>query len=59
MVSDAQRRASRKYDQANTKNYPIKINRKTESEIFNHLERCENVNGYIKELIKQDMKNAK
>ncbi len=59
MVSEAQRRASRKYDQANTKNYPIKINKKTEKELFDHLESCNNVNGYVKELIKQDMKNAK
>lgn len=59
MASEAQLRASRKYDKTNTKNYPIKINKRTEKDIYEHLEKTENVNGYIKELIRKDIMNTK
>ena len=54
-TSKAQLKASAKYNKMNTKNFPIKVNKKTEKDIYDHLEKCVNVNGYIKALIKEDI----
>lgn len=54
-TSKAQLKASSKYNKANTKNFPIKVNKKTEKDIYDRLEKCTNVNGYIKALIRADM----
>lgn len=54
-TSKAQLRASAKYNKSNTKNFPIKVNKKTEKDIYDHLEKCTNVNGYIKALIRADL----
>lgn len=59
MASEAQLKASRKYNKNNTKSYPIKVNKKTEKDIYEHLESKENVNGYIKQLIRDSIKNTK
>lgn len=54
-TSDAQIRASMKYEKTNIRRYTIKINKSTESDIFAHLEKISNVQGYIKSLIRKDM----
>lgn len=54
-LTDAKRRANRKYDAANTKQINLKLNLKTDADILEHLEKQENVQGYIKDLIREDM----
>lgn len=57
MATEAALRAQKKYDQANKdkyKNVFIKVNRKTESDIVEKLESVENVQGYIKGLIRKE-----
>lgn len=56
MSSKAQREAVARYDATNTKRYTVKVNRNTEADILAHLENTENVAGYIKALIREDMK---
>ena len=56
MTSDAQKRAVIKYDAANTKQIKLKLNVKTDADILARLQEVENVQGYIKELIRADMK---
>jgi hypothetical protein len=57
-VTEAQRKASKKYNEKNTKIYPIKVNLKTEKDIYDKLESVDNVNGYIKQLIRNDIENS-
>jgi hypothetical protein len=54
-MSKAQARASAKYDKANTKGLYIKLNLKTDLDIIEYLRGKENVQGYIKSLIRSDM----
>jgi hypothetical protein len=54
-VSAAQRRAVQKYDTANTKQIKLKLNVKTDADILQHLATQENIQGYIKKLIREDM----
>lgn len=56
MTTEAQRRAKEKYDRANTKGLYLKLNLKTDADILDWLEKQENVQGYIKELIRTDMR---
>lgn len=51
--------ASQKYDAENTKRIYIKLNRNTDSDIIDVLESKSNVQGYIKELIRKDIKDMK
>lgn len=55
-VTDAQLRAQEKYDKANTRQIKLKLNLKTDSDIIAKLEAVENIQGYIKSLIRQDLK---
>lgn len=55
-TSDAQLRAQDKYDKANTKQIKLKLNRKTDADIIAYLEQADNIQGLIKDLIRQDMK---
>lgn len=57
-MTEAQRKASKKYNEKNTKIYPIKVNLKTENDIYDKLESVDNVNGYIKQLIRNDIENS-
>ena len=58
-ITDAKRRAIKKYDAANTKQLHLKLNLKTDADILAHLEQQESVQGYIKALIREDMNRAK
>lgn len=55
-MTPAQKRAKDKYDKANTVQVKLKLNRKTDKEIIEALERSGNKQGYIKELIRADLK---
>ena len=56
--SEAQRRASAKYDAANTVQFKVKLNNKNDADIIEHLKNQPNKQGYIKDLIKEDMKKS-
>lgn len=56
MSSEAQKQASARYDAANTRQIKLKLNTKTDADILGFLDRLENIQGYIKGLIRQDMK---
>ena len=47
-------KASMKYDKANVKQVKLSLNKKTDADILRILESKENVQGYIKELIRRD-----
>lgn len=54
-MTKSQSKASAKYDKANTKGLYIKLNLKTDSDIINHLKGKENIQGYLKSLIRSDI----
>ena len=45
-----------KYEKENLRQIRLKINRKTEPELLEWIEKQENIQGYIKRLIEEDMK---
>lgn len=47
-------KASIKYNQANVKQIKLSLNKKTDADIIEILDRCDNVQGYIKDLIRKD-----
>ena len=55
MATDAQKRAVMKYDATNTRQIKLKLNEKTDADILAHLDSLDNVQGYIKRLIREDM----
>lgn len=59
MVSEAQKRAARKYDAAHTVQVCVKLNTKTEADILARLDEVANdvrgKQGYIKKLIREDI----
>lgn len=58
-ASEAQIRANAKYDAANTIQFKIKLNKTTDADIIKHLQGQSNKQGYIKNLILQDMQKNK
>lgn len=58
MATKAQIKASNKYDKENTKQISLRLNKKTDADILEHLETVGSKQGYIKELIRQDMKKS-
>lgn len=57
-TSEAQKRASAKYDKANTKGIYLKLNRTTDADIIEYLEKADNVQGLIKDLIRKEIKGT-
>lgn len=53
--TEAQKKASMRYDKANTKQIPIKLNVKTDADIIEWLAQQPSRQGYIKALIRADM----
>lgn len=51
----AQVKASIKYNQKNVKQVKLNLNLKTDKDIIDYLEKADNVQGLIKDLIRQDM----
>ena len=58
-MTPAQKRAKEKYDKANTVQVKLKLNKKTDKEIIEALERSGNKQGYIKRLIIADLQSKK
>ena len=48
--------ATAEYDRNNTRRINLKLNNKTDKDIIEHLERQPNIQGYLKRLIREDMK---
>lgn len=55
MTSEAQKRAKEKYDRLNTTQIKLKLNNNTDADILKKLENVPNKQGYIKNLIRQDI----
>jgi hypothetical protein len=55
-VSKAQLRAQAKYDKDNTVQVKLKLNKKTDKDIIVRLAAADNQQGYIKELIRADIR---
>lgn len=56
-ASEARLRANAKYDAENTLKVGFKFNKKTDLDIVEKLEKVENKQAYIKQLIRQDIAN--
>ena len=59
MPSEAQKAADARYKAANTKQIKFVLNKNTEPDLIAHLESIDNVQGYIKSLIRADMQKKK
>lgn len=55
MVSKAQLQAQDRYDRANTIQVKLKLNKKTDADIIQALETCNNKQGLIKRLIREEI----
>lgn len=55
-TSDAQKRAQIKYDAGQTVQIKMKLNKKTDADILRKLDSVANKQGYIKKLIRDDLK---
>lgn len=58
MTTENQKKAVARYDKANTRQFKLKLNRNTDKDIIEYLETLDNVQGYLKALIRQDMKSG-
>lgn len=58
MTTEAVKRASKKYDQQNTKMISVKLNKNTDADILKHIEKKANKQSYIKALIRKEIKGA-
>ena len=58
MVSEAKRKTNMDYDRKNTKLIGMKLNKNTDADILDHLAKQENIQGYLKKLIREDMKKG-
>lgn len=56
MVSEAQTRASKKYEAENVIRISVKLNRNTDADILEALEKSGNKQGFIKESIRAYIK---
>lgn len=57
-ISEAQKRATKKYEAENCVRLNLKLNKKTDADILAWLEAEQNVQGYIKSLIRKDIEMA-
>ena len=55
MATEAQKRATLKYDAANTTQVHLKLNNKTDADILAYLAQLDNVQGFIKSAIRCQM----
>ena len=58
MTSEAQKRASARYDKIHTKTIILKLNLVTDADVLKRLEEVGNKQGYIKRLIRDDMEKS-
>ena len=58
MTTEARKAANARYDAGHTIQVKLKLNTTTDADVIARLEEVENKQGYIKALIRQDMKRA-
>lgn len=58
MISEAKKMAQVKYDKNNTTQIMLKLNNKTDADLIEHLNSLENRQGYIKNLIRSDLRGS-
>lgn len=58
MTTEAKKRANAKHDKKNTVRIGLKLNKNTDADILEQLERSGNKQGYIKGLIREDMEKG-
>ena len=58
ILTDAKRKTNMDYDRKNTKLIGMKLNKNTDADILAFLEKQENIQGYLKRLIREDMKKT-
>jgi uncharacterized protein (DUF4415 family) len=56
MATEARIRANTKYDKNNTTQIKLKLNNKTDSDILEYLQKCDNKQGLIKDAIREYIK---
>lgn len=56
MTTEAAKAAKARYDSKTARYFSLKLNRNTDKELIEHLERQESIQAYIKKLIQEDMK---
>lgn len=56
MISEAAKKASKKYDLKTTKMLSVKLNKNTDADILKHIEKIDNKQSYIKALMRKDIK---
>lgn len=54
-MADSRTVIQARYDSKNRKSFAIKLNRKYDSDVIDKLESVESINGYIKQLIRDDI----
>lgn len=59
MITEANKRASKKYNEKNTTMLSLRLNKKTDADILQRLEKIGNKQGYIKELMRKEIKEQK
>lgn len=58
-MTEAQKKATAKYDKNNTRIYSLKLNTNTDKEIIEILDSTGNVQGFIKGLIREYIQDTK
>ena len=56
VVTDAHKQANMRYDAKATRQIKLKLNIKTDADILERLSEVDNMQGYIKHLIREDIK---
>ena len=59
MATEAKRKANRRYDDKNTRQYHLKLNLKKDADIIEHLSKQSSMQGYLKDLIRADIERLK
>lgn len=57
-ITDAKRKTNAKFDRENTKSVTMKLNKRTDADILEYLQKQPNIQGYLKSLIREDMKKT-
>ena len=58
MATEAQREAVKRYNQAATVQLAVRLNRRTDADIIAKLEQVESKAGYIKQLVRADIRRG-
>lgn len=59
MATDAQKRAVRKYEAANVRQFNLRLNVRTDADIIAKLDSVESKQGYVKSLIRRDIEGSR